>query len=77
MTDTFGNQSIELHSQQGMDKEFIEFITEGVLLIIISIFGFVGNTMSVYVLLRPTVEGTFSNILTGQHKSNLRLQMSC
>ena len=45
--------------------EFIEFITEGVLLIAISIFGFIGNSMSIYVLLRPTVRGSFSKILMG------------
>ena len=30
----------------------VEFITEGVLLITISILGFLGNSMSIYVLLR-------------------------
>ena len=44
---------------------FVEFITEGVLLIIISILGFVGNALSIYVLLRPTLRGIFSNILMG------------
>ena len=31
----------------------------------ISGFGFFGNALSIYVLLRPSVRGTFSNILTG------------
>ncbi len=35
------------------------------LLIIISTFGFVGNALSIYVLLRPTLRGIFSNILMG------------
>jgi hypothetical protein len=43
----------------------VEFITEGVLLIIISILGFIGNALSIYVLLRPSVRGIFSNILMG------------
>merc|ERR1711899_563551 len=43
----------------------VEFITEGVLLITISILGFLGNSMSIYVLLRPTVRGSFSKILMG------------
>ena len=46
-------------------EDLTEFITEGVLLIIISVFGFVGNALSIYVLLRPSVRGIFSNILTG------------
>ena len=66
MKDTFLNVSDEFHSQMEKDQsQFIEFITEGVLLIIISIFGFVGNALSIYVLLRPTVKGIFSNILMG------------
>ena len=66
MNETFLNVSDEFHSQMEKDQsQFIEFITEGVLLIIISIFGFVGNALSIYVLLRPTVKGIFSNILMG------------
>ena len=47
------------------DDNFVQFITEGVLLIIISLLGFIGNSMSIYVLLRPTVRGSFSQILMG------------
>ena len=66
MNETFLNVSDEFHSQMEKDQsQFIEIITEGVLLIIISIFGFVGNALSIYVLLRPTVKGIFSNILMG------------
>ena len=45
--------------------QLIEWITEGILLTTISGFGFFGNALSIYVLLRPSVRGTFSNILTG------------
>ena len=47
------------------NADFVEFITEGVLLLSISILGFVGNALSIYVLLRPTLRGIFSNILMG------------
>ena len=58
------NQSY--HGQpEASEDNFVEFITEGVLLIIISILGFVGNALSIYVLLRPTLRGIFSNILMG------------
>ena len=63
MNDTFMNISFWNMSHQSQfqpqdyHSEFIEWITEGVLLIIISIFGFVGNALSIYVLLRPTVKG--------------------
>ena len=51
MKETFLNVSDEFHSQMEKDQsQFIEFITEDVLLIIISIFGFVGNALSIYVL---------------------------
>ena len=59
-----GNGSVSIEDSSEED-DFIEFITEGVLLITISIFGFVGNTLSIYVLLRPSVRGIFSNILMG------------
>ena len=39
------------------NADFVEFITEGVLLLSISILGFVGNALSIYVLLRPTLRG--------------------
>ena len=48
-----------------VEMDVFEFVTEGVLLTTISAFGFIGNSLSIYVLLRPTVRGTFSNILTG------------
>ena len=67
MNDSIENISAEMQSAQLEEdqRQFLEFITEGVLLIIISIFGFVGNTLSIYVLLRPSVKGIFSNILMG------------
>lgn len=40
------------------------FITEGVLLTTIATLGFLGNTLSVYVLIKPSVPGIFSNLLT-------------
>ena len=42
-----------------------EYVTEGVLLTSISVLGLVGNILTIYVLLRPSVRGVFSNILTG------------
>ena len=55
----------EMDSEEAASNLMFEFITEGVLLIVISILGFIGNSMSVYVLLRPSVRGIFSNILMG------------
>ena len=60
---TYGPQGPE--DPLAAEDNFVEFITEGVLLIIISILGFVGNALSIYVLLRPTLRGIFSNILMG------------
>ena len=45
--------------------EMFEYVTEGVLLTSISVLGLIGNILAMYVLLRPTLRGTFSNILTG------------
>lgn len=54
---------LEDRAEEGPDDMF-EFITEGVLLTTISVLGFVGNGLSIYVLLKPSVRGVFSNILT-------------
>ena len=54
-----------LQNERDRDSWDLEYITEGILLTTISIFGFIGNIMSVYVLLRPSVREIFSNILTG------------
>ena len=45
--------------------ETFEYVTEGVLLTSISVLGLIGNVLAIYVLLRPSVRGVFSNILTG------------
>ena len=44
--------------------EMFEYVTEGLLLTSISILGFIGNTLAIYVLLRPPFRGIFSHILT-------------
>ena len=49
-------------SYDGQDEMF-EYITEGVLLTIVSILGLIGNILSIYVLLRPSDREAFSNIL--------------
>ena len=51
-------------SNYGRDEMF-EYVTEGVLLTSISVLGFIGNVLAIYVLLRPSVRGVFSKILTG------------
>ena len=45
------NMSNENENEESWGDD-VEFITEGVLLITISILGFLGNSMSIYVLLR-------------------------
>ena len=44
--------------------EMFEYVTEGVLLTCISVLGFIGNSLAIYVLLRPPFRGIFSHILT-------------
>ena len=52
------------NSYEVRDETF-EYVTEGVLLTSISVLGLIGNILAMYVLLRPSLRGTFSNILTG------------
>ncbi len=41
-----------------------DFIVEGVLLTTVCVLGFFGNVLSIYVLLKPSVRGAFSALLT-------------
>jgi len=63
----FSSPAVNHHEPTGYIEgdELFEWITEGVMLTTISGFGLFGNALSIYVLLRPSVRGTFSNILTG------------
>ncbi|CAM6054402.1 unnamed protein product [Sphagnum tenellum] len=46
------------------EDNLFSFVTEGVLLTSISILGLVGNAMSVFVLLKTSMRGNFSKLLT-------------
>ena len=72
-----GSNNITLSDQSGLNNthnsenetnydrdEVFEYVTEGVLLTSISILGFVGNNLAIFVLLRPPFRGIFSHILT-------------
>ena len=47
------------------------YVTEGVILTIVSSFGLVGNVMSIFVLMRVAVQGSFSNLLRGKRSTNV------
>ena len=53
------------YDESAVRDEMFEYVTEGILLTSISILGLIGNIMAMYVLLRPSLRGIFSNILTG------------
>ena len=72
-----GSNNITLNDELGLNDthtsqnetnydrdEIFEYVTEGVLLTSISILGFVGNNLAIFVLLRPPFRGIFSHILT-------------
>ena len=72
-----GSNNITLSDQSGLNNthnsenetnydrdDVFEYVTEGVLLTSISILGFVGNNLAIFVLLRPPFRGIFSHILT-------------
>ena len=61
--DTYYNYSDEYGDS--VRDEMFEYVTEGVLLTSISVLGLIGNILAMYVLLRPSLRGIFSNILTG------------
>ena len=46
------------------DNNMFGFVTEGVLLTTVSAFGFVGNLLSVWILLKSSLKGNFSKQLT-------------
>ena len=56
-------------SETAVDVYFnpmVEFVVEGVLLMVVSVFGLVGNTVSIIVLSRPSMRGSFSTLLIGR-----------
>ena len=61
--DTYYNYNDE--NGDSVRDEMFEYVTEGVLLTSISVLGLIGNILAMYVLLRPSLRGIFSNILTG------------
>ena len=63
--DTYFHYSDEEDDNSAVRDEMFEYVTEGILLTSISILGLIGNIMAMYVLLRPSLKGIFSNILTG------------
>ncbi len=46
------------------DEDWFGYITEGLMLTSISTFGFIGNVLSIWVLLRSSLRGNFSYQLT-------------
>lgn len=48
------------------ERTTFEFITVGLLLTVISIFGLVGNMVAIVVLSRPAMKGSFSSLLIGK-----------
>ena len=63
--ETYLHYTDEEDGSSDVRDEMFEYVTEGVLLTSISILGLIGNIMAMYVLLRPSLRGIFSNILTG------------
>ena len=63
--DTHFHYYDEEDDNSAVRDEMFEYVTEGILLTSISILGLIGNIMAMYVLLRPSLRGIFSNILTG------------
>ncbi len=45
-------------------KDLFEFVVEGVLLSVVCVLGFLGNCLAIYVLLKPSMRGAFSTLLT-------------
>ena len=63
--ETYYHYNGEEDDSSDVRDEMFEYVTEGILLTSISILGLIGNIMAMYVLLRPSISGIFSNILTG------------
>ena len=51
-----------LFSDAEVEARF-EYLTEGVILTIVSCVGLIGNVMSIFVLMRVSVRGSFSVLL--------------
>jgi hypothetical protein len=58
------NKTIE--ANRILKQNTLEFITVGILLTTISVFGLVGNIVAIIVLSRPVMKGSFSSLLIGK-----------
>ena len=56
-----------IDSAPPVSKTF-DFVVEGVLLMIVSVFGVAGNIINIVVLSKPSMKGSFSTLLIGQFK---------
>ena len=56
-----------IDSAPPVSKTF-DFVVEGVLLMIVSVFGVAGNIINIVVLSKPSMKGSFSTLLIGQLK---------
>lgn len=56
-----------IDSAPPVSKTF-DFVVEGVLLMIVSIFGVAGNIINIVVLSKPSMKGSFSTLLIGQYE---------
>lgn len=71
-----GNFTVDKNSSAAVDEANFTYITEGVILTIVSSFGLVGNIMSIFVLMRVAVQGSFSNLLKGMNEELLSFYFS-
>lgn len=55
---------LEFFAAGESDNDMFGFVTEGVLLTTVSALGFVGNLLSVWILLKSSLRGNFSKQLT-------------
>jgi len=56
----------KINSKHGSADTLFEFVTEGILLTSVSLFGLVGNMVAIVVLSRPSMRGSFSTLLIGE-----------
>lgn len=59
------NSSNETVSVSDLQEANFKYITEGVILTIVSSLGLIGNVMSIFVLMRASIQGSFSKLLRG------------
>ena len=67
MTDTNLSESNMSSDEPKVKDFFFDFLIPGVILVVVGVFGFVGNSISIYILSTGALRSSINSLLTGNY----------